>query len=144
MPRFTAIACLLAFITNAVVGGMGGILLCAHEAGGTHWFEPTEHEESSHGPCCHHEGDSDGDVALEIGDCGSCEDTLLTGLSQSVVVSSQERPSLKAPISSALWSDEIRATDHSPRREWAAVATRAPALGPNARCAFIHTVRILC
>jgi hypothetical protein len=144
MPRFTTITCLLAFITNAVLGGMGGVLLCAHDTGGTHWFEPTEHDESSHGPCCHHERGPDGDIALEIGDCASCEDTLLTGLSKGVFASGQERPSLKAPVSSALRSDEIRAAANGFTCVCAAGSIRAPAVVANARCAFIHTIRILC
>lgn len=144
MPRFTAIACLFAFITNAMVGGMGGILLCAHDAGGTHWFEPAEHEESSHGPCCHHEGDLEGDVALELGDCASCEDTLLRGLSQGAVVSSQERPSLKAPVSSVPGWHQIRAAVLNPRRACLPGVIRAPSMLPNARDAFTDTVRILC
>lgn len=143
MPRFTAMTCLFAFIMNAVVGGMGGILLCAHESGGTHWFEQTEHEESSHGPCCHHVEKSNADAGLTVRDCSSCEDTLLGDSAIGVAVSGQERLSLKAPIRMTLGPDEVRVLSTRTALVSAAGATRAPTRVANACRAFTRSVRIL-
>lgn len=144
MPRISAIVCLFAFAWNAALAGMGGLLFCAHEAGGAHRVAQTEHLEESHGPCCHHDGQAAADVALEPSDCTSCEDTLLAGSFLDFVASGLERLSRKAPVALAPTFDPPCSLIPAALLLSANARGRSPPFTGGARCEFSDSIRILC
>lgn len=144
MSRISAIACLIAFTWNAALAGIGGLLFCAHETGGAHWVAQTGHSEESHGPCCHHDGQAEADVVLEVSDCASCEDTLLAGSFLDFTASGLERLSKKAPVATLLSSDALGLWVPATFRLSVDARVRAsPSVG-GARCEFSDTIRMIC
>jgi hypothetical protein len=144
MSRISAIACLIAFTWNAALAGMGGLLFCAHETGGAHWVAQTEHSEESHDPCCHHDGQAEADVTLEVPECASCEDTLLEVSFQDFAASGLERLSRKAPVALAPSSNSLRYFVPTTFLLSADAGGRTSLFVGGARCEFSDTIRILC
>ena len=144
MPRISAIACIFAFTWNAALEGVGGLLFCAHETGGAHWVAQAEHSEDSHGPCCHHDGQTEADVALGPSECASCEDTLLAGVIMDYAASGLERVSKKAPVALAPTFDLPRSFVPTAFLLAANARGREPPCAGGARCEFSDSIRILC
>jgi len=144
VPRIPAIACFFAFSWNVVLAGMGGLLFCAHDAGGAHWVAQTEHTEESHGLCCHHDGQVGVDVAMEGSNCASCEDTLLSGSFLEFSAPGFERSSLKTPVALASSPGNLRLFVSTILSLSAETPTGAPPILEDARCEFSDTIRILC